>query len=56
MHIKKNVFNNAFKMVMDIKGKTKDNVRARMDLSELCKHRELELVEKGNGRMLKAKS
>ena len=26
-----------------------------MDLCELCKHKELELVEKGNGRMLNTK-
>lgn len=43
MHVEKNVFDNVFNTVMDIKNKTKDNVKARMDLKEYCKQRELEL-------------
>jgi len=37
MHVEKNVFDNVFNTVMDIKNKTKDNVKARMDLKEYCK-------------------
>jgi len=34
MHIEKNFFHNIFNAVMDVKGKTKDNVKAIMDLLE----------------------
>ena len=34
MHIEKNVFDNVFNMIMDIKDKTKDNVKAIMVLKE----------------------
>src|SRR5262249_38045920 len=43
MHIEKNVFNNMFNTVMDEKGKTKDNAKAREDLKTICKRPELEL-------------
>ena len=33
MHIEKNVFENIFNTVMDVKGKTKDNINARMDIT-----------------------
>ena len=55
MHIEKNVFDNVFNTVMDIKGKTKDNAKARLDLREYCRRRELELVEQG-GKFLKPKA
>ena len=56
MHIEKNVFDNVFNTVMDVKGKTKDNAKARMDLKEYCRRRELELVDRGNGKLLKPKA
>ncbi|XP_057418581.1 uncharacterized protein LOC130712785 [Lotus japonicus] len=56
MHIEKNVFENVFNTVMDIKGKTKDNVKAKMDLKEYCRQRELELVENPGGKPLKPKA
>ena len=37
MHIEKNVFDNPFNATMDIKGKSKDNIKARMDLKEYYK-------------------
>ncbi|KAL0287390.1 UNVERIFIED_CONTAM: hypothetical protein Scaly_2766300 [Sesamum calycinum] len=43
MHIEKNVFDNIFNTVMDIKGKTKDNLNARKDLKIICNRSELEL-------------
>jgi len=43
MHIKKIFFDNIFNTVMDVKGKTKDNVKARMDLLEHYQRPELEL-------------
>ena len=56
MHIEKNVFDNVFNTVMDVKGKTKDNIKARMDIKEYCRRRELELVAQGNGKYLKPKA
>jgi hypothetical protein len=35
MHIEKNVFENIFNTVMDVKGKTKDNIMARLDVALL---------------------
>ncbi|XP_045831211.1 uncharacterized protein LOC123922548 [Trifolium pratense] len=56
MHIEKNVFDNVFNTVMDIKGKTKDNLKARMDLKEYCNRRDLELKEQNNGKIIKPKA
>ncbi|GKF12485.1 transposon, En/Spm-like protein, partial [Tanacetum coccineum] len=36
MHIEKNVFENVFNTVMDVKGKTKDNVKSRQDMKVYC--------------------
>ena len=33
MHIEKNVFENIFNTVMNVKGKTKDNIKTRMDIT-----------------------
>ncbi|KAL0317437.1 UNVERIFIED_CONTAM: hypothetical protein Sangu_2158000 [Sesamum angustifolium] len=43
MHIEKNVFDNIFNTVMDIKEKTKDNINASRDLKIICNRPELEL-------------
>ncbi|KAK4383012.1 hypothetical protein Sango_2817600 [Sesamum angolense] len=43
MHIEKNVFDNIFNTVMDIKEKTKDNLKARKDLNIICTRPELEV-------------
>ena len=53
IHIETNVFNNVLNSIMDVKGKTKDNATTRIDLDELCKHKELELVDRGSRRMIK---
>jgi hypothetical protein len=44
MHIKKNMFENIFNTVMDVKGKTKDNIKARLDIALYCNHKNMELV------------
>ena len=36
MQIEKNVFKNIFNTVMDVKGKTKDNIKARLDVALFC--------------------
>ncbi|XP_039118067.1 uncharacterized protein LOC120253954 isoform X2 [Dioscorea cayenensis subsp. rotundata] len=41
MHIEKNVFDNVFFTVMDVKGKSKDNINARKDVGVLCDRKEI---------------
>jgi hypothetical protein len=48
MHIEKNVFENIFNIVMDVKGKTNDNIKATMDISLFCNHKNMELVFDGS--------
>jgi len=36
IHIEKNVFENIFNTVMDVKGKTKDNIKARLNVALFC--------------------
>lgn len=43
MHNEKNVFDNIFNTVMDVNGKTKDNVKARHDINLFCNRSELEI-------------
>ncbi|KAL8087839.1 hypothetical protein AgCh_037834 [Apium graveolens] len=43
MHVEKNVFDNVFKTVINVTGKTKDNDKARLDLKDICKRPALEL-------------
>ena len=40
MHIEKTVFDNVFNTVMDIKDKTKDDIKARMDLKKYCRRKD----------------
>ena len=51
MHIEKNVFDNIFNTILDVKGKTKDNENARKDLSLHCNRRQYELQKGSNGNM-----
>jgi len=44
MHIEKNRFENIFNTVMDVKGKTKDNIKARLDLTLFSNHKNMKLV------------
>lgn len=41
---------------MNVKGKTKDNEKARMDLALICQRKDLELVPQKNGKMAKPKA
>jgi len=47
MHIEKNVFENIFNTIMDVKGKTEDNIKARLDLALFCSRKNMELVCEG---------
>jgi hypothetical protein len=40
---------------MDVKGKTKDNIEARMDIALFCHHKSMELVYVGS-RVIKPKA
>jgi hypothetical protein len=44
MHIEKNLFENIFNTVMDVKGKTKDNIKVRLDVALFCNFKNIELV------------
>ena len=48
MHIEKNVFENIFNTVMDVKGKTKGSIKARLYLALFCNHKNMELVCDGS--------
>jgi len=48
MHIEKNMFENIFNTVMNVKGKTKDNIKARLDLALFCNRKYMELVYDGS--------
>ncbi|KAK4393977.1 hypothetical protein Sango_1868500 [Sesamum angolense] len=54
MHNYKNVFDNIFNTVMDIKGKTKDNMNAHRDLKIIYNRPDLELDERRPNIMPKA--
>ena len=56
MHIEKNIFDNIFYTIMDVKSKTKDNFKARADMKNICKHPLLELVEVSLEKFLKQKA
>ncbi|GLT24991.1 hypothetical protein SLA2020_001500 [Shorea laevis] len=45
MHCEKNFFDNILNTVMNDPSKTKDNVKARMDIKEYCKRKELWITE-----------
>ena len=55
MHIEKNEFENIFNTVMDVKAKTKENIKARLDISLFCNCKNMELVCDGS-RVAKIKS
>ena len=44
MHIEKNLFENIFNTVIDVKGKTNDNIKAILDLTLFCNRKYMELV------------
>jgi hypothetical protein len=48
MHIEKNVFENIFNTVMDVKGKTKDKIKSRLDVALFCNRKNIELVYDGS--------
>ena len=43
MHNQKNVFDNVFNTILNVKGKMKDDLKSRRDIEELCKRPELHM-------------
>ena len=48
MHNEKNVFDNVFNTVLNVKGKTKGDIYSRRDIEEYCKHPELHMKPNDN--------
>ena len=48
MHIEKNFFDNIFNTILNIPGKTKDILKARYDIREICHRPELEPDDNDN--------
>ena len=47
MHIEKNMLKNIFNTIIDVKGKTKDNIKAKLDIALLCNCKNMKLVFDG---------
>ena len=45
MHIEKIVFQNIFNIVMNVDRKSKDNTKSILDLMEICRQTELQVVD-----------
>ena len=56
MQIEKNVFDNIFYTIMDVKGKTKDNPKVRADMKNIYRHPLLELIEVSSKKFFKPKA
>jgi len=56
MHIEKNFSENILHTIMDVPGKTKDNVNARLDLEALSAREELHIRTRENGNPFKPKA
>jgi len=55
MHIEKNVFDNIFYTVMDCPTRSKDNLKAMLDIQLYCKKPNLHLQQDMSGRVYKPK-
>jgi hypothetical protein len=51
MHQECNVAESIISTCLDIMGKTKDNLKARRDVEDICNRPSLELDERGGGQM-----
>src|SRR3954462_7307633 len=56
MHAQRNVFMNIFNTVMDVTGKTKNTVKGRYDMADLCSRPELEITHNAKGNPVKPKA
>lgn len=44
MHTKKNFFDNIMQSLLNVQGKTKDNLKSRLDLPDICSQRKLHVM------------
>src|SRR4051812_22065570 len=56
MHTERNVFMNIINAIMDVTMKTKDTVKGRYDMADLCSRPELEITYNGKGNLVKPKT
>ena len=56
MHIEKNVFDNIFHTIMNVRGRTKDNENSRRDLEGICYRPDLHLKVAENGKVIMPKA
>ena len=56
MHIEKIFYDNIINTVMDVSGKTEDDVKARLDMADMCDRPELNVERGVDGRTLKPKA
>src|SRR3954466_3748357 len=56
MHTERNLFMNVFNTIMDVNGKTKDTVKGRHDMADLCSRPELEITHNAKGNPVKPKA
>ncbi|XP_010473884.1 PREDICTED: uncharacterized protein LOC104753311 [Camelina sativa] len=49
MHVKKNVFDNLMNTVLNVPGKTKDNIKSILDLPSICNRPHLHVLSSGRG-------
>lgn len=47
MHIEKNFFDNIINTLLNVQGKTKDNVKSRLDLADICNRKDLHMTSDG---------
>ncbi|XP_056863252.1 uncharacterized protein LOC130510701 [Raphanus sativus] len=47
MHIEKNFFENIMNTILNVPGKTKDNIKSRLDLPDICSRSELHINSNG---------
>jgi hypothetical protein len=48
MNIEKTMFKNIFNTVMDVKGKTKEKIKAEIDIALFCHRKNMDLVYVGS--------
>jgi len=56
MHIEKNFFESILNTIIDVHQKTKDSVKSRMDVVDICDREELHLQRRSNGKTIRPKA
>jgi len=55
MHIEQNFFENIINTITDVPGKTKNNIKSRTDVADICDREELHLQPGLSGKTVKPK-